>query len=302
MNSRILVCLLAAFAALAVTEAVAVPLPGVEHVVVVGIDGMTASSVARAKTPNMHKVMKSGAYTLHGRSVDPSVSSPNWASIIMGAKPESHGIFSNDWKPGDTPAFPTIFELCHAAMSGADIAAIYEWNGFGRLYHKKDVTFDVNPKAGLWGHYAKGETNAFVTARTAAACIRGKKPLLTFVHLDLVDHAGHSEGYDTAKYDLAIGIADTHLGQIMQAVRDAGIQDTTVLFVVSDHGGKGDGHGGKSDEEVTVPWMVAGPGIAQGREITEAMCSAQTAPTIAQLLGLAAPEKWTEKAVSQVFK
>jgi predicted AlkP superfamily pyrophosphatase or phosphodiesterase len=246
--------------------------------------------------------MTRGAYTLHGRSVDPSVSSPNWASIIMGSRPETHGITSNDWKPGDTPAVPTIFGLCRDANPGAEIAAIYEWDGFGRLFSKKDVTFDVNPKVGLWAKYAKDESNASVTAHVAADCIREKKPLMTFVHLDLVDHAGHSNGYDTEKYDLAVGVADTHVGQVMQAVRDAGMWETTVLFVVSDHGGKETKHGGMSAEETTVPWMVAGTGIAQGREITEAVCSAQTAPTLALLLGLTQPEKWTEKAVSQAFK
>ena len=247
MNRCLLVCLCVLVAALAGANAAAAPLPGVGHVVVVGIDGMTASSVSRASTPNMHDIMKRGAWTLHGRSVDPSVSSPNWASMIMGAKPESHGITSNDWQPGETPAFPTIFGLCRTAYPSAEIGAVYEWGGFGRLFRKMDTTFSANPKAGLWGKYIRGKSNAFVTARTAAERIRDKKPRLIFVHLDLVDHAGHSEGYDTPDYDEAVGTADTHLGEIMQAIRDAGMEDSTVLFVVSDHGGIGDGHGHRDE-------------------------------------------------------
>jgi predicted AlkP superfamily pyrophosphatase or phosphodiesterase len=301
MNNKVLVCLLAVVGAFAATEATAAPVPGVEHIVVVGIDGMTASSVNRAKTPNMHDVMARGAYTLHGRSVDPSVSSPNWASIIMGSKPETHGITSNDWKPSDTSAVPTIFGLCHTAQPAADIAVVYEWLGFGRLFPKNDITFYASPLSRIWGQYIKDQSNAHAATQVAAARIREKKPLLTFIHLDLVDHAGHSEGYDTAKYDLEVGVADSHLGQIMQAIRDVGMEGTTVLFVVADHGGTGTGHGGKTDEEMTVPWMVAGPGIAQGREITEAVGVAQTAPTIAMLFGLTPPEKWTEKAVNQVL-
>ncbi len=300
MKNRMFLCLLGVI--VASVEAAAAPPPGVGHVVVVGIDGMTASSVTRAKTPNMREIMARGAFTLHGRSVDPSVSSPNWASMIMGAKPESHGITSNDWKPGDTPAFPTIFGLCRSAFPDAEIGAVYEWDGFGRLFKREDVTFHANPKPGLWKSYIGHESNAHATAQAATTCIREKKPLLTFVHLDLVDHAGHSKGFDTADYDLAVGTADTHMGQIMQAVRDAGIYDKTEFFVVSDHGGTGTGHGGMSEEETTVPWMAAGPGIAQGREITETVCSAQTAPTIALLLGLTPPEKWTEKPVVQILK
>ena len=302
MKMRLLVCLLGLFAAMATSQAGAAPTPGVEHVVVVGVDGMTASSVTRATTPNMHDIMTHGAWTLHGRSVDPSVSSPNWASMIMGAKPETHGITSNDWKPGDTPACPTIFGVCRTAHPDAPIAAIYEWGGFGNLFKKANVTFHANPKAGFWKLYVRHRSHAYVTAQTAVSCIKEKKPLLTFVHFDLVDHAGHQNGYDTEAYDKAVTMADTYVGQVMQAVRDAGMGDNTVFFVVSDHGGIGTGHGGKTVEETTVPWMVTGPGIAPGREITEAVCVAQLAPTIAQLLGLTPPEKWTEKPVSGVLK
>jgi len=300
MNRRVFLCLLGAMAAM--VAAAAAPIPGVEHVVVVGMDGMTASSVNRAQTPNMHDIMKRGASTLHARSVDPSVSSPNWASMLMGATPETHGITSNDWNPGDTPAFPTIFEICRAAQPAAEIAVIHEWGGFGRLFRSTDATYRTHPTNGFWGRYSKCASNAHATAQASAECIREKKPLLTFVHLDLVDHAGHNDGYDTEKYDATVATADALLGQIMLAVRDAGVQESTVLFVVSDHGGKGTEHGGKSEQEMTVPWMVVGPGIAEGREITEAVSVAQTAPTIALLFGLTPPEKWTEKPVTQILR
>lgn len=302
MNNRGLVCLLGVLAALLAVSAGAAPASGVEHVIVVGVDGMTASSVNRAKTPNMHDIMKSGAYTLHARSVDPSVSSPNWASMIMGAKPETHGITSNDWKPGDTPAFPTIFGVCRAAHPDADLAAVYEWGGFGNLFKRTDVTFYRNAKSGFWQLYVGRRSHADATIQTAVRRIGENRPLLSFVHLDLVDHAGHEFGYDSDVYDLAVAMADTHVGQVMRAVRDAGMSDKTVFFVVSDHGGKGQSHGGMTDEETTVPWMAAGPGIAVGREITDAVGVAQTAPTIATVLGLTPPEKWTEKPVAQIFE
>jgi len=43
--------------------------------------------------------MREGAWTLHARGVMPTVSSPNWASMIMGAGPEQHGVTSIDWQP-----------------------------------------------------------------------------------------------------------------------------------------------------------------------------------------------------------
>ncbi|HEX4217230.1 MAG TPA: alkaline phosphatase family protein, partial [Acidimicrobiales bacterium] len=74
--------------------------PGVEHFVVIGVDGLSTEGVRRAKTPVLHRMMAEGAWTLHARGVMPTSSSPNWASMIMGAGPEQHGVLSNDWQPG----------------------------------------------------------------------------------------------------------------------------------------------------------------------------------------------------------
>ena len=72
--------------------------PGVEHLVIIGCDGMSPNGVQTAATPVMHRLMSEGAWSLHTRGVMPTVSSPNWASMIMGAGPEQHGVASNDWE------------------------------------------------------------------------------------------------------------------------------------------------------------------------------------------------------------
>ena len=73
-------------------------LPGIRHFVVVGCDGMSPDGIEHSKTPVMHGLMEHGSFTLHARAVMPTVSSPNWASMIMGAGPEQHGITSNEWE------------------------------------------------------------------------------------------------------------------------------------------------------------------------------------------------------------
>src|SRR2546425_11801985 len=94
-----LLALAAAAVVVATIQAVpARPRPGVEHVVIIGVDGMSPTGVEVAKTPHMHQLMREGAYTLHARGVMPTVSSRNWASMIMGAGPEQHGVTSNDWE------------------------------------------------------------------------------------------------------------------------------------------------------------------------------------------------------------
>jgi hypothetical protein len=52
--------------------------------------------------------MKVGVSTLHARAVMPTVSSPNWASMIMEAEPEQHAITTDDWKLNKFEIRPTV--------------------------------------------------------------------------------------------------------------------------------------------------------------------------------------------------
>ena len=52
-----------------------------KHVVLIGLDGWGAYSVEKAEMPTVKKLMAEGSYTLKKRSVLPSSSAVNWASM-----------------------------------------------------------------------------------------------------------------------------------------------------------------------------------------------------------------------------
>ena len=79
--------------------------------------------------------------------------------------------------------------------------------------------------------------------------------MLTFVHLDHVDGAGHTYGHGTSQYYAAVGRADKLVGEIVDAVKRAGTYNETIFIITSDHGGIGKGHGGQSDRE-RLTWIV----------------------------------------------
>jgi hypothetical protein len=91
----------------------------VKHMVVVGVDGLSPDGIIHTQATNLQRLREQGAWTHHARGVMPTSSSPNWASMIMGAGPEQHGVTSNDWQPdkfdiapiatGSGGIFPTIF-------------------------------------------------------------------------------------------------------------------------------------------------------------------------------------------------
>src|SRR5689334_5549260 len=132
---------------LTATFSTSAQVPTAEHVVLIGIDGLCPAGIRTVDPPNFRKLVSEGASTMHARSVMPTSSSPNWASMIMGAGPEQHGITSNDWQPdkfdispvatGSGGIFPTIFGVIREQKKGASIACVHDWDGFGRLIEPK---------------------------------------------------------------------------------------------------------------------------------------------------------------------
>jgi hypothetical protein len=86
---------------------VAAQIPGVQHVVVTGVDSLSPDGIRKVASPQVHKSMKVGASTLHARAMMPTVSSPNWASVIMEAGAEHHAITTNDWELNKFEIRPT---------------------------------------------------------------------------------------------------------------------------------------------------------------------------------------------------
>jgi predicted AlkP superfamily pyrophosphatase or phosphodiesterase len=275
------------------------PLPGVDHVVVIGVDGLSPDGVRKADTPRLHRLMAEGASTLHARGVMPTSSSPNWASMIMGAGPEQHGVTSNDWQPdkfeiaptvvGPGGIFPTVFGLLRRERPGAKIACFHEWKDFARLFEKGVADRVENPKT------------AGATIDRAVAYIEKQKPTFLFIHLDLVDHAGHQRGHGTAAYYEAVAEADRLIGRVLDGLDAAGIAGRTIVLVTADHGGRGTKHGGSTMEEIEIPWILHGPGVVRGKEITTPVNTYDTAATLALIFGLTPPDGWIARPVRAAF-
>jgi predicted AlkP superfamily pyrophosphatase or phosphodiesterase len=277
----------------------AAALPGVEHVVVVGFDGLSPRGIQAARTPHFDAVRRVGAFTWHARGVMPTSSSPNWASMIMGAGPEQHGVTSNDWMPdqfdiapvvtGPGGIFPTIFGVLRGQQPRAVIGVFHDWEGFGRLV-EKGVPDAVE--------HHKGAEN---TMRRAIEFAVRRRPRLLFIHLDHVDHAGHKFGHGSPEYIAAVELADALTGQLLEALDQAGMRTHTILLLTADHGGVGRKHGGATMAEIEIPWIIAGPGVAAGRELRKPVNTYDTAPTLAHVLGLTPPDAWIGRPVLEAF-
>jgi hypothetical protein len=268
--------------------------PGARRVVVIGYDGLSGRGLQGAKAPNISALISSGAWTLHARAVLPTVSSPNWASMIMGAGPAQHGVTSNEWKPrqheiepfckGPSGIFPTMFLLLRQQKPASDIAIFHHWEDFARL---------VEP--GIPSAIAHGQTAA-ETISLAIAYLDKHSPDLLFIHLDSIDDAGHTFGHLTPEYFAAISEADRLTGELLRGVRN-----DTVVLLTADHGGVGKKHGGNSMAELEIPWILSGPGVKTGLELKSPVNQFDTAATVAHLFGLQTPPCWIGRPVFEAL-
>ncbi|PKP92996.1 MAG: phosphodiesterase [Alphaproteobacteria bacterium HGW-Alphaproteobacteria-16] len=296
---RYAMAIMLALVALGATQASAQTERKAGHVIIIGVDGLSPDGISKAKTPIMDDMMEKGSWTMNARGVLPTTSSANWASILTGVGPEQHGVTSNDWRVGEfnIPTsvtgsgnfFPSIFQLLRDRQPGWKIGSIYNWAGFADLYDRRFVDHD-----------AHGETEE-ATTQLAVDYILRDKPDFLFIHLDNIDHIGHSVGHGTPAYYEAVEQVDARIGRIRQATIDAGIARDTVIIVTSDHGGVGKGHGGETLAEIEVPWIIYGKGIRSGNKLDLPINTFDTPATSAWLLGVEVPYAWIGRPVKAIL-
>lgn len=263
-------------------------------VILIGVDGLGAHWVRGGATPELDAWIRTGAWSLRARGVMPTVSSPNWASVLTGAGPEEHGVIGNEWErdrreftpvcTGQEAIFPTIAGQLRAQRPSARIFVFHDWAGFGRLLENGAATRI---------QHVKGSP---ATVDAALAAVRDGWPDLLIVHLDDVDHAGHDHGWGSPQYMEAVRAIDAQIARLRKAAPPG-----AHLLLTADHGGNGKRHGGNTMAELEIPWILTGPGIAANREIAAPVSTIDTAPTLARLLGIAPHPCWRGRAVNEVF-
>ena len=178
-----------------------------------------------------------------------------------------------------------------------------------------DILFDPQIVAKLLGygradalalnHHAQApDYNTHPTALCDMACeyIMQKKPVLSAFCFDNPDHVGHGDGHDTPAYYAKLKELDGYVGRIVDAIKEAGIYENSIIIVTADHGGINKGHGGKTMEEMETPFIIAGKNIKKGGAFEESMMQFDCASTIASVFNLEQPQVWIGRPMTQVFE
>jgi phosphopentomutase len=123
---------------------------------------------------------------------------------------------------------------------------------------------------------------------------------LMFVHFPNGDLAGHEYSWMSRQQLETHAIDDESLGFILTSLRSRGMYEDTLIIVTSDHGGHDTTHGFDLPEDMTIPWVVSGPGILPMQLETQ-VHTMDTAATAAFALGLTLPPEWDGVPVYEAF-
>ena len=261
----------------------------VNHVVLIGIDGLGARNIPWEKMPNLAKLRKRGKYTV-GRCLFPTSSGTNWASALFGTTPDMHGVI--DTTPGVQPAVttkkgkpPCIFSEIRRQEPSAFTCSLYNWSYICNYYEKTDVSCDRCYNDKFTHEQESAYTDEFIKD------ILPRKPRFSFLYYGSVDETGHFKGgWNSPAYNAACADVDKLVGRVVEAV-DAAFPNDVAIVVVADHGGHDGGHGDVELATYEIPFLVSAPGL-DGFAFRDPFIICDVAPTVAWLLGMEIPECW----------
>ncbi|CAK4670260.1 unnamed protein product [Aphanomyces euteiches] len=231
-----------------------------------------------------------------------------------------HGVTSNSWTYcsresiddqtfappylDDCVVYPDIFSVAKQQKPDFVTAMLYSWGNLDAILPSETVLIDN--RSYVEGSDCAGSQNASqqITDEAVALIANNSMPQLMFVYYNEVDACAHESSCFSDDGQATITSMDGNIGRIFNAVRDAGFENSTVFFFVSDHGRNADGsdHTDKSSFNYATQWLVYGRGIIEGsRELKSAIATEDTSPTVAHVLGLNAPLEWHGRVVHEIF-
>jgi len=229
---------------------------------------------------------------------------PSHCSILTGLSPRSTGV-------RDQAGFSLAQEQTTLAelfkTSGYETAAFVGasvLNAAGGLAQGFDVYSDLTSVA---SKTTEGETerhgDAVITEALQWMLASGRKPFFVWMHL-FDPHTPYSppepfkSQYSATPYDGEVAYVDSLLGNLVSALSERKLEQSTTVLFTSDHGeGLGE-HGEQAhgyflyDATLRVPLILKDPSFPlRNRVVTDQVRSIDITPTLIELFGLSKPDQ-----------
>jgi len=210
----------------------------VETVLIVSIDALHPDALSEKTSPTLNALMRSGRYTLAGKSVDPPKTLIAHTAMMTGLTPEESGKQDNDWQPGmPQVARETLFD--DARQRGFRTAFFYAKQKLGYL-----LSYAVD-------EHALARDDGIDMAR--AFLSKGGRRF-AFLHVSGLEDAGTDYGWLSPEYLDELAYIDLELAPLLA---DVGKRGTYLIVVTSDHAGHDRLHGTSHPDDFKLPLILA---------------------------------------------
>ncbi len=289
----------------------------------IGIDGCRADAVTAAMERGMAPQMKmlsegaNGLLTLRcyaGGQLgtpthQPTVSGPGWTSLLTGVWVNQHGVKDNRFIGGRFQAYAHFMLRIKEAQPKSFCASFADWPPIhdfiadgSRVGDNEflDVKFTCTPDAKR--HFIDNPEKDIEVRDAALKTLREQNPDAMFVYFGQVDEFGHgavdsraSFSPDSMLYLNAISHVDSHVGELVRAMRARPkfAEEEWLVLITTDHGGRGNAHGGDSDVERNIGLIAHGARLPRERLLQTPVPQTALVPMIYAHLGISPKPEWT---------
>ena len=260
-------------------------------VLLVSVDGLGAEMLSPDVAPRITAMAASGVRAEWMNPSYPVLTFPNHYTLVTGLRPDRHGVVHNkmedptlgrfenrlsadlgeQWWTDGTPVWVS------AERAGLPTAT-YFWPGSDAVIHGTRPT--------EWKRYDEevGNAERVDTVLDWLSQPADTRPRFVTLYFSDVDHAAHGFGPHSPQARDAITHVDAMIGQLLDGLRERGVQDLVDVVLVSDHGMQEVPPGHAISTDTMVGPEVARL-VADGQSIGFAPLSGREAEAEARLLG-----------------
>ncbi|MDD3335260.1 MAG: ectonucleotide pyrophosphatase/phosphodiesterase [Eubacteriales bacterium] len=242
-----------------------------KKLIVFSADALVTEDLEHLKTlPNYKKYLAGGCEVSKMTSVYPTITYPCHTTLCTGVYPNKHGVFGNlEFLPGVSP-LPWFWDrkwnhcsddlFYEAKKAGYSTAAVF-WPVTGNhpaIDYLIDEYWTQSPQdtpGEAWRRMGSSDEMLDIVKRHIGAneirkhppterfiidcscdIIRQFKPDVLFLHPANIDGYRHTSGLFNDRVTQGINETDQWIGELMDAVKDAGVFENTNFVLTSDHG------------------------------------------------------------------
>jgi predicted AlkP superfamily pyrophosphatase or phosphodiesterase len=230
----------------------------------------------KAQLPTLRELAAKGARAKKMLCSFPTVTWPNHTTLVTGVTPAKHGIIGNGifdragqknvtylcdplFDMADCVKAPTVFDLAHRSgmktagvcwpatrnaktldwtvpdMMEQDLFEKYSTPSLLAGCRQAGIPFEKQQEWCKAGNAGKSPRD-FMYAQIARHIILKHKPQLLVLHLMSADGFQHGSGRQSPEAYFAVNDCDRHVRDVVDAVKDAGLIESTTFIITADHG------------------------------------------------------------------